>query len=78
MVENKKRIFYSKLQLAMELNVCTRTVDNWMAKGLIGYSKLGKRVIFTQADLDAFVQRNHKEAFADMGADELLISLKSR
>jgi hypothetical protein len=78
MAENKKRIFYSKLQLAMELNVCTRTVDNWMAKGLISYSKLGKRVIFTQADLDAFVQRNHKEAFADMAADELLISLKSR
>lgn len=66
MAENKNKVFYSKLQLAMELNVCTRTVDNWIAKGLISYSKLGKRVIFTQSDLDAFVQRNHKEAYAEM------------
>lgn len=66
MVDNSKKVFYSKLQLAMELNVCTRTVDNWIAKGLISYSKLGKRVIFTQSDLDAFIQRNHKEAYAEM------------
>lgn len=55
--------FYSKLQLAMQLNVCVRTLDNWIARGMISYSKIGKRVIFSQQDLNSFILRNHREAF---------------
>jgi excisionase family DNA binding protein len=63
--------FYSKLQLGMTLNVCVRTIDNWIAKGLISYSKIGKRVIFSQKDLDDFIERNRKEAFAHQSEAEI-------
>jgi len=64
--------YYSKLQLGMKLNVCVRTIDNWIASGKISYSKLGKRVIFSQRDVDEFVQRNRKEAFAFHDEQQLL------
>lgn len=71
MIEHKKR-FYSKLELAMELNVCIRTIDNWMCAGLISYSKMGKRVVFSEVDLDEFITRNRKSAFAFEGEESLL------
>ena len=63
--------FYSKLQLGMKLNVCIRTIDNWIAAGKISYSKLGKRVIFSQRDLDEFIERNRKDAYLYEGTDRL-------
>ena len=63
--------FYSKLQLGMKLNVCVRTIDNWIAAGKISYSKLGKRVIFSQRDLDEFIERNRKDAYLYEGTDRL-------
>jgi excisionase family DNA binding protein len=58
-----KNNYYSKLELGMTLNVCVRTIDNWIAKGMISYSKLGKRVIFSQRDLDEFIERNRKDDY---------------
>ena len=59
------RNFYSKLDLAMELGICVRTLDSLMANGKISFSKIGARVIFSQRDLDEFVERNRKEAYAE-------------
>ena len=70
--------YYSKLQLGMKLNVCVRTIDNWIASGKISYSKLGKRVIFSQRDVDEFVQRNRKEAFAFQDEQQLLDLLNKK
>jgi len=71
-------IFYSKLQLAMKLNVCVRTIDNWIANGRISFSKLGKRVIFSQRDLDEFIERNRREAFAYQDNQQLFDLLNKK
>lgn len=71
-------IYYSKLQLGMKLNVCIRTIDNWIASGKISYSKLGKRVIFSQKDLDEFIERNHKGIFDEKKAETLINSFHKR
>ncbi len=64
-MKNKQRNFYSKLELAMELGICVRTLDTLMANGKISYSKIGGRVIFSQQDLEEFIVRNRKSAFSD-------------
>lgn len=76
-MKNNKN-FYSKLQLGMELNVCVRTIDNWIAAGKISYSKLGKRVIISQRDLDEFIERNRKEAFAYQDNQQLFDLLNKK
>jgi excisionase family DNA binding protein len=68
--------YYSKLQLGMALNVCVRTIDNWIAKGMISYSKLGKRVIFSQRDVDEFLEHNRITAFANQSEEDIIELLK--
>jgi len=60
---NKKTAFYNKLELAMELGICVRTLDKLMNEGLISYLKVKNRVIFSQDDLDAFCARTRRVAF---------------
>ena len=60
---NKEKKFYSKLELAMELGICVRTLDKLMSDGEISFLKVKNRVIFSQGDLDAFVERSRREAF---------------
>ena len=60
--ENKKE-FYSKLELAMKIQVCVRTIDKLMSDGQISYLKVRGRVIFSQEDLDAYVDRSRREAY---------------
>lgn len=63
----KKNGFYSKLELAMEMGVCTRTLEKLMSEGQISYLKVKNRVIFSQEDVDAFCNRSRRPAF---GVDE--------
>ena len=57
--------YYSKVELSEELGVSIRTIDNWIASGLISYSKIGRRVIFSRSDLEDFMQRNKHEAMTE-------------
>jgi excisionase family DNA binding protein len=60
--------YYSKAELSEELGVSIRTIDNWISYGLISYSKIGRRVIFSRADIEAFVQRNKHEALQEQSS----------
>jgi excisionase family DNA binding protein len=62
MVDKK---YYSKQELSVELGISIRTIDNWIASGLISYSKIGRRVIFSRTDIEDFVLRNKKDAMVD-------------
>lgn len=64
---NKKNGFYSKLELAMELGICTRTLDKLMSEGQISYLKVKNRVIFSLEDVESFCNRSRRPAF---GVDE--------
>ena len=59
----KKNSFYNKLELAMELGICVRTLDKLMSDGQISFLKIRNRVIFSQKDLDAYVERCRCEAY---------------
>ena len=63
MYKNNQKEFYSKLELAMKLGICTRTLDNLIRDGRISYLKVGSRVIFSQQDLDTFIERNRRDAY---------------
>ncbi len=60
MANDKK--YFSKLELSNDLGVSLRTIDSWIASGIISYSKIGRRVIFSKEDIDEFVKRNKIEA----------------
>ena len=62
MIEKKKE-FYSKLELAMNMGICTKTLEKLMKEGKISFLRVKKRVIFSQRDIDAFVERTRSEAF---------------
>lgn len=59
----KEKEFYNKLELAMKMGICVRTLDKLMSEGRISYLKVKNRVIFSQEDLDAFVERSRRCAF---------------
>ncbi len=60
---NKEKEFYNKLELAMKLGICIRTLDKLMSDGEISFLKIRNRVIFYQKDLDSFIERSRREAF---------------
>ncbi len=55
--------YYSKTELAQKLGVSIRTVDNWMSVGKISFTKVGRRVIFSEDDLQQLIEFNRNEAF---------------
>jgi excisionase family DNA binding protein len=66
-MENSKS-YYSKQDLSVELGVSIRTIDNWISYAMISYSKIGRRVIFSRADIEEFVQRNKHEALQEQNS----------
>ncbi|MBM3446101.1 MAG: helix-turn-helix domain-containing protein [Bacteroidetes bacterium] len=60
---NTYKNYYSKQELSKELGISIRTIDNWLASGLISYTKIGRRVIFSKDDVDEFLARNKRDAY---------------
>ena len=56
-------MYYSKSEIAKKLGVSNRTVDNWMASGKISFTKVGRRIIFSDHDLEQLIANNRREAF---------------
>ena len=50
-VSRRDGALLSKRQLAAELNIATRTLDDWMRCGRIPYLKIGKTVRFRLEDV---------------------------
>jgi excisionase family DNA binding protein len=44
--------FYDRSQAAKKLGVSVSTIHNWMIKGKLKGKKAGRRVLFSEADLD--------------------------
>jgi len=47
---------WNKEDVRQKARVSLRTVDNWIAKNLIPYVKLGGAVRFIPSDVDAFIR----------------------
>ena len=63
MDKTNKKEFYNKLELAMKMGICVRTLDKLMSDGQISFLKVRGRVIFSQLDLDSYVERCRCEAY---------------
>jgi excisionase family DNA binding protein len=55
--------YFSKQVAAKKLGVSNRTVDNWMADGKISFTKVGRKVIFSDHDLESLIKNFHQNAF---------------
>jgi excisionase family DNA binding protein len=55
--------YFSKNEVAKKLRVSNRTVDNWMADGKISFTKVGRKVIFSDDDLESLIRNFHRDAF---------------
>jgi excisionase family DNA binding protein len=54
--------YFSKMDLSKELGVSLRSIDSWISSGIISFSKIGRRIIFSKKDLDEFIERNRRDA----------------
>jgi excisionase family DNA binding protein len=50
----------NKAELARRVGRKVRTVDYWMAKGLIPYLKIGNAVLFKWSDVEGHLQQNFR------------------
>lgn len=59
-----RKLAYTQEEVEKMFGVTGQTVRNWRNKGLIGFSKIGSLVLFTEDDIKVFLQSNHSDAFA--------------
>ena len=57
---NQENVWLSRAEAADYLRVSKKTLDDWACskRVLLPYSKVGRRVIYLQRDLDEFLLRN--------------------
>ncbi len=52
--------YINKAEVARRLNKQVRTVDNWMARGIIPYVKAGRSVLFKWSDVESHIQAHFR------------------
>jgi excisionase family DNA binding protein len=60
--------FIGKPEVALLLNKTVRTVDNWMARRIVPYYKMGRCVRFRWSEIEAHLQANHRVNSIPMAA----------
>lgn len=50
-------------EVAERLRVCRRTMQEWRTNGLISYTLIGGKVLYTESDVQALLDKHHVEAF---------------
>lgn len=51
--------WHSKKEARIKLDVCNKTFDNYLAKGIIPYSRFAGKVYVKASDIEAHLQRNY-------------------
>jgi len=49
----------SKKDARIKLNVCLKTLDNYLTKGVIPYSRFAGKIYIKSSDIEAHLQRNY-------------------
>jgi excisionase family DNA binding protein len=50
--------YATKADVAKLFQVTTRTIDAWMARGLLPYLKIGRTARFSLADIETYLRHN--------------------
>jgi hypothetical protein len=51
--------WHSKQEARLKLNVCMKTFDNYLAKGVIPYSRFAGKIYIKASDIEAHLQKNY-------------------
>lgn len=62
-MEVNQKLAYTKKEVEEMLGVTRKTVEKWQKEGEIGYSQIGKIVLFSLNDINDFLSRHHVEAY---------------
>jgi excisionase family DNA binding protein len=54
--------YIGKPEVAKRLNKTLRTIDNWMARGILPYFKIGRSVVFKWSDVEAHLSQTCRVA----------------
>jgi excisionase family DNA binding protein len=55
-----ERRFFTIAKVAMQLDVCTKTVRNWIDRGELRRHKVGRQIRIAEADLLLFLDERRK------------------
>jgi hypothetical protein len=51
--------WHSKKEARLKLSVCMKTLDNYLSKGIIPYSRFAGKIYIKASDIEAHLQRNY-------------------
>ena len=54
---------YNNKQACEYLGVCSKTLQNYRDSGMIEFSQTGRKILYTQENLNAFLAKNKMEVF---------------
>jgi hypothetical protein len=61
--EKKSNQIYSNEQLAIRFEVSKKTIKSWRDKGLIGFTKIGRKIFYNQEQVADFLKDFNNKAF---------------
>lgn len=51
--------WHSKQEAKAKLNVCMKTLDNYLSKGILPYSRFAGKVYIKASDIEAHLEKNY-------------------
>lgn len=51
--------WHSKQEARHKLHVCTKTLDNYLSKGILPYSRFAGKIYIKASDIEAHLEKNY-------------------
>ncbi len=51
--------WHSKQEARIKLNVCLKTLDNYLSRGILPYSRFAGKIYIKASDIEAHLERNY-------------------
>ena len=59
MLESNPEKWLNKKEAKQKLNVCLKTLDNYLKKGIIPHTQFGAKIYIKQSDIDEHLERHY-------------------
>lgn len=66
-----ERSFLTNKEFVKMMRISPRCAQNWRNAGLIGFSQIGHVIYYRISDIQEFLQKYHKPAFAKLKSDRI-------
>jgi hypothetical protein len=60
--QNDLNKWHSKKEAQIRLKVCLKTLDNYLLKGILPYSRFAGKIYIKDSDIEAHLERNYIKA----------------